>query len=142
MPEIQFDLPERDAKQLPEWAQLMADGASSSSKLLSVHAEVLCLLFRRMPVQLADFCGLLIEDLERQRREQTEREDREPEPPETCGECRFWRLPGIDEGDKTRGDCRCSFPEVTPGPEGSFRRWPVTYRMDWCGEFERKETER
>ena len=78
--------------------------------------------------QLADLCGVMIERL-RQLDEDTE----------SCGSCRFWRLPGSDEGDKTHGDCRCYTPEVIPGLDGSFRRWPVTYRMDWCGEFERKD---
>jgi hypothetical protein len=51
-----------------------------------------------------------------------------------CGNCRFW---GEMEGGL--GECLRHAPS---GPRTDDRWWPITLVDDWCGEHERKHSER
>ena len=52
---------------------------------------------------------------------------------ERCEDCKFW-LPK----DVNNGFCR-RFPPLPVLRVSDSNGYPVTWKMDWCGEFKRKE---
>lgn len=49
---------------------------------------------------------------------------------EECARCRFWK----SHGDI--GDCRRSGPAYLESV--TFGRWPITMRIDWCGQWKER----
>lgn len=64
-----------------------------------------------------------------------------PLPSECCLWCKFWGgLSASDrveiEDDPYKYDCRKRAP-VAAQPGNHAAIWPMTYKHDWCGDFER-----
>lgn len=131
---------ERVAKPLPEWVneniEAVRNAEQETSEFLSPYAEALMETFisRRRFGALTDLCGLMIEALDKRLVEESEEEEQKESVPETCGNCRYWKWGGIENEERTSGDCRCDRPCVTSAMR--LRQWPVTFRGDWCGDYE------
>jgi len=47
-----------------------------------------------------------------------------------CEECIFWEMNGVSQHNIKKGICR-RYPPL-------YGKFPITYAVDWCGEFKKK----
>lgn len=52
-----------------------------------------------------------------------------------CGNCKFWNTWMDNEPYASNGSCRRYAPRPV-GEEEPRTKWPYTYEMEWCGEYE------
>jgi hypothetical protein len=52
-----------------------------------------------------------------------------------CRDCEWWKT---NERHAEVGECRRNPPQLSQTQKGA--NWPMTYQMDWCGEFKLRES--
>ena len=58
---------------------------------------------------------------------------------EQCSNCKFWEEEDAFVGeDRTYGQCKRYPPLIQELEQSDWPKWPKTYSVNWCGEWEAK----